>query len=246
MRSNTASMLISALMETITCKKCEVAQDSSEFYKNVKGYWTRECKTCKAKRQVVWRAEHREHAREAARIHQRKYMAANPEKAAASQKKYYDNNAEKRREHRRKYYWANPDAAREAVKKAYRLNPEVRREYAKQWRLRNLERAKAKNKKWIINNPDKIKLLKQQYYGRRKAWKLGNGFERFSLTEILKRDGYKCHICGRRVAKKNLSFDHLIPLSKGGAHTKTNIAVAHLLCNVKRGAGRIAAQLRLM
>jgi len=233
-------------MRTIICGKCEVAQDSSEFYKNGKGYWTRECKTCKAKRQVKWRAENREHAREAQRIHQRKYAAANPEKCAASQRKHYNANAAKLRQARRDYYWANPEAAREAVKKAYWANPELRREYSRQWRLKNLKRANRKRIQWGIDNPDKEKILKQQYYGRRKAWKFGNGFEKFSLKEILKRDGYKCHICGRRVAKKNLSFDHLIPLSRGGSHTKANVAVAHLICNVKRGAGRISAQLRLV
>jgi 5-methylcytosine-specific restriction endonuclease McrA len=231
---------------TIICKKCEAAQDSSEFYKNGRGYWTRECKTCKAKRQVKWRADNREHAREAQRIHMRKYYAANPEKCAESRKKYYDANTGKMRQYSRKYYWMNPEAAREAVRKSYQRNPIPRREYAKHWRLRNLERDKENDRKWRLNNPDKVKILKQQYYGRRKAWKLGNGFEKFSLKEILKRDGYKCHICGKRVAKKNLSFDHLIPLSRGGSHTKQNVAVAHLICNLKRGAGRIAAQLRLV
>lgn len=40
-----------------------------------------------------------------------------------------------------------------------------------------------------------------------------------------------CHICRLKVREKDLHFDHVIPLSKGGEHSTTNIAVSHGSCN---------------
>lgn len=68
--------------------------------------------------------------------------------------------------------------------------------------------------------------------------------EVIDLAHVAKRDGWRCHICKRKVTRRNWSLDHLIPLSDGGPHTHANVALAHVLCNSKRGA-RGAAQLRL-
>lgn len=45
-----------------------------------------------------------------------------------------------------------------------------------------------------------------------------------------------CHIYRRRVALKNLNFDHVIPLAKGGLHVEENIAVAHKWCNARKSS----------
>lgn len=67
------------------------------------------------------------------------------------------------------------------------------------------------------------------------------------LAEIAARDKWKCSLCGKRVLKSKKaphpsspSLDHVIPLSKGGAHDPANVALAHLGCNVtknNRGGG---------
>jgi hypothetical protein len=45
----------------------------------------------------------------------------------------------------------------------------------------------------------------------------------------------KCHICGKRFTRKNpATLDHIIPVSKGGLHDKTNIVLAHKSCNSKK------------
>jgi hypothetical protein len=69
--------------------------------------------------------------------------------------------------------------------------------------------------------------------------------ERFSLTEIAERDGWRCHLCGERVTRATWSLDHLVPVSCGGTHTRTNVALAHCICNSRRGASG-AAQLLLV
>lgn len=67
------------------------------------------------------------------------------------------------------------------------------------------------------------------------------------LAAIAARDKWKCSLCGNRVLKSKKaphplspSLDHVIPLSKGGAHDPVNVSLAHLGCNVaknNRGGG---------
>lgn len=57
------------------------------------------------------------------------------------------------------------------------------------------------------------------------------------------RDGWRCHLCHRRV-RSGLrvphplapTFDHLIPVSKGGNDSRVNLRLAHFRCNSRRGA----------
>jgi hypothetical protein len=49
---------------------------------------------------------------------------------------------------------------------------------------------------------------------------------------IMKRDDYRCQYCG---AIKNLTIDHVHPVSKGGGNTWENLTTACLDCNGKKG-----------
>lgn len=68
--------------------------------------------------------------------------------------------------------------------------------------------------------------------------------ERIHIYEIAERDGWRCHICERKVTRETWSLDHLVPISAGGPHTHDNVAIAHHRCNALRGAHG-PAQLRL-
>lgn len=71
--------------------------------------------------------------------------------------------------------------------------------------------------------------------------------EKVTVDYIWERDNRICHICKKYVDRKDASRDHLIPISAGGPHVRANIALAHRLCNVRRGVGkRVPAQLRLL
>jgi HNH endonuclease len=51
--------------------------------------------------------------------------------------------------------------------------------------------------------------------------------------EVWRRDEGRCVDCGSR---KNLEFDHIVPLSKGGSNTVRNIELRCESCNRKKGA----------
>lgn len=76
--------------------------------------------------------------------------------------------------------------------------------------------------------------------------------EPYTLRQVAERDGWRCHLCGKRVPPRRYTakpedptVDHLVPLSAGGPDTLTNVALAHNACNYTRSAGG-EAQLRLI
>jgi 5-methylcytosine-specific restriction enzyme A len=44
----------------------------------------------------------------------------------------------------------------------------------------------------------------------------------------------KCYYCGRQVGFANLTMDHVIPLSRGGASTRDNLVPCCKECNNKK------------
>ena len=46
----------------------------------------------------------------------------------------------------------------------------------------------------------------------------------------------RCYLCGKLIPKGHRHVDHVMPLSKGGAHRPSNLAVACDKCNLKKSA----------
>lgn len=76
--------------------------------------------------------------------------------------------------------------------------------------------------------------------------------EAYTLRQVAERDGWRCHLCGKRVPDRpyaarplDPTVDHLIPVSAGGNDTLDNVALAHNRCNwLRSDTGQ--AQLRLI
>jgi 5-methylcytosine-specific restriction endonuclease McrA len=60
---------------------------------------------------------------------------------------------------------------------------------------------------------------------------------RFSRLNIYTRDGFTCQYCGARLPSEDLTFDHVIPRSRGGSTTWDNIVTSCIPCN-RRKANR--------
>jgi 5-methylcytosine-specific restriction endonuclease McrA len=76
----------------------------------------------------------------------------------------------------------------------------------------------------------------------RRARKAGVRVEKFANTEVFDRDGWTCGICLEPIDPAlawpdpmSVSLDHVVPLSKGGDHSRANCQAAHLVCNVSKG-----------
>ena len=56
------------------------------------------------------------------------------------------------------------------------------------------------------------------------------------LIDHLKKTTTHCPICQRVLVYTNESLDHIIPLSKGGKHSKNNVRIICLWCNLDKGS----------
>lgn len=95
------------------------------------------------------------------------------------------------------------------------------------------------------------KAAKRRRRYKRRMRKNNGIVEKFSREEIFKRDNWTCQICGEPVDPSleypdlmSASIDHIVPLSKGGNHTKRNVQLAHFICNSRKSDGG-TDQLRL-
>ena len=64
---------------------------------------------------------------------------------------------------------------------------------------------------------------------------------RVSIEQIGDRDKWTCHICSEHVDpylpgnhREGGTYDHVIPLSKGGSDQVDNLKLAHWICNVRK------------
>lgn len=58
---------------------------------------------------------------------------------------------------------------------------------------------------------------------------------RFSRKNVMVRDQYVCQYCGHTGTTANLTLDHVLPRSRGGLSSYSNIVTACKLCNSKKG-----------
>lgn len=76
--------------------------------------------------------------------------------------------------------------------------------------------------------------------GVMRAKKLGIEHEYVDYALILKTHGNTCHICNKPITQGvgqsggALAFDHVIPVSKRGSHTFSNIKPSHASCNISK------------
>lgn len=67
--------------------------------------------------------------------------------------------------------------------------------------------------------------------------------ETVTALDLIHDWGARCYLCEQDIDLRLLypdplcfSFDHLIPLAKGGPHARINLRPAHLKCNMAKGA----------
>lgn len=57
----------------------------------------------------------------------------------------------------------------------------------------------------------------------------------FSRINVYRRDGFRCQYCGEEFGVDELTFDHVLPCSRGGTTTWSNIVTCCGPCNRKKG-----------
>lgn len=95
----------------------------------------------------------------------------------------------------------------------------------------------------------KIKASRKIHKEKRKAIKRKASIaEPINPMKVIKRDNWRCCMCGCKVQKNNsladnaAEIDHIVPLSGGGAHTYSNVQTLCRLCN-RNKANKLIGQL---
>jgi 5-methylcytosine-specific restriction endonuclease McrA len=58
----------------------------------------------------------------------------------------------------------------------------------------------------------------------------------FTRFNVFLRDGFTCQYCGGRYPAQDLTFDHVVPRSRGGRTTWENVVTACGECNLRKGS----------
>ena len=195
-----------------------------------KAKWTEKSEQYNAQRRARRAANH-----EAVRAVERAWREAHPEKV-----RQFDRNE-----------WVAMCAA-----------PEKRdreRERGRQWReghadeLTDKRRAEYQAKRTEIDarlkafreaDPERYRKKQAEAARRRRARLAAVEVGKVDFDAISERDGGRCGICGKKVARSDASLDHIVPVSKGGPHVPSNVQLAQLRCNQSRST-KGPGQLRL-
>ncbi len=59
----------------------------------------------------------------------------------------------------------------------------------------------------------------------------------FTRFNVFLRDSFSCQYCGSPFRTEELTFDHVVPRSKGGRTTWENVVTACAPCNLRKGHG---------
>jgi 5-methylcytosine-specific restriction endonuclease McrA len=79
----------------------------------------------------------------------------------------------------------------------------------------------------------KVKTRERKARERATAW--GVTVRPINRWAIIKRDDSTCYLCHRKIGKRECVLDHVIPLSRGGEHSESNLRVACPPCNLRKG-----------
>jgi len=136
-------------------------------------------------------------------------------------------------EEKTRWYKANPEKNRARTALYRKANPEKCRLSVAAWAKANPEKEKDRYAKWRRANPEKTAFSVEKH----RAAKHANTSPEEMLTStewlaILAEANGHCHYCGKEA---KLTLDHVIPLSKGGKHSKDNVVPACEHCNKSKG-----------
>lgn len=115
-----------------------------------------------------------------------------------------------------------------SIQKTYlEAHKQERSEYHAAWYIQNARAEVERVNRWNLQNPEK----RIEYENRRRALKAQTSIEKIDWKSILKLYNYACAYCGK---PGKMTMDHVVPLSRGGTHTASNVVPACRSCNCRK------------
>ena len=181
-----------------------------------KVYLKRSCRACAVAASKAWKMDHFDHYKK-------------------QEQGYSKKNSKEKVERARRWRLANLDRARKLERKSH-SRPEAK------------ERSAAWTRTYRQNHPDEWRMKRRAYEAtpKRRAAYLDNNHRRRAalantatepLAEFLwklRKSNVWCYLCWKPIHGSECEIDHIVPLSRGGSHTRDNIAPACRSCNRKK------------
>jgi hypothetical protein len=130
---------------------------------------------------------------------------------------------------------------REYDARRYLTHGDQKRTNAREWNAAHPERHANSTASWNARNPERKRALVRAAAHRRRVRLRDGESERFLDAEIFERDEWVCGLCGRKINSRrtwpdplSVSLDHVVPVSQGGGHVRSNVQASHLKCNLKK------------
>lgn len=210
------------------CPKCNEEKSLEEFETRADtGKHRSDCKGCRKQYLQGYQTAHRE------QIQQRR-------------KAYGVTHREERRQYHQRYYATHRDQYRQYHQRRQILQREYIRQYLQEYYVAHRDQHRQRTRIYHITHRAQIQRQRRMDYilhknkyteraRRREANMRGVTIGEVSYHRILRRDGMHCYICSQPIlAHHILHFDHVIPLSRGGAHSEENIKPTHQQCNSRK------------
>lgn len=214
-------------------------------------YCSDECRR-KARRdqRLQFVADHPDLARERNRINVTKWRKTKPESFRSGKRRNYAARRDEITEYKRKRRASDPDGFRAYARNHYAANKERIRErdrkrrakehirararmLAAKWRVENYERARESGRQYQRTHPEVFRKGSQT----RRARMVGAFVENVDPRVVFDRDKGICGICLKDVdPASKWEVDHVMPISRGGAHSYSNVQLAHRKCNRAKSA----------
>jgi 5-methylcytosine-specific restriction endonuclease McrA len=167
---------------------------------------------------LAQKKEYTKKTTERRKAYQTKHYAENKERILASAAKARQGKEKELAAWQRKYRKSNPELVRQRD-----------REYYKKHREKNLQQ----KSEWGKTTEGRIKQNAKNQTRRARKNSVVSTLTAPDLREIRDKAKGTCFYCH---AKTNLTLDHVIPISKGGGHTRDNVVMACRSCNSSKGS----------
>jgi 5-methylcytosine-specific restriction endonuclease McrA len=187
--------------------------------------------------------------RDAVKARVRAYAASNKEAIRERGKAYRTANKEKLRARQKAYYEAHKEERIAYQKSLHASKPDKVKAYKQEWWAKNREAFSAKRtdpacrarerrvaKVWYHANYSKNREKFLARIAKRRALKTTTNVEPIDYVDVLRASNGVCGICKKSLDLFGVDFDHIVPLSRGGTHTRENLQATHSSCNRSKGA----------
>lgn len=161
------------------------------------------------------------------------------EKTSSTRKYCQDCKRDKLRAYYKKYYERNKTRLLKKNKEYRESNSERYKEIQRAYRAKNVDKERQRRKTYYATQQGKDSMSTNNH--KRRAIESCARSDKWTASEIYKRDKGICQICGLPVYTKDDApprlkphCDHIIPLNRGGTNMSDNIQLTHAFCNLHK------------